>query len=194
MNRRIQQLFRSVLLAVPLLLVAAGPAEACSTGYAPTVREIGALSRLIVLADVVAAPADGLRYRLHVIRVVRGNGIRPGTTITIGPATAPPEAYPYCWLRLVVGTRVVVALPDTKDLGALSSYAWWEQGGHVSSASAVDSWPDSIDGLLVALAAGIPPDTATEEPPSPNPAALWLVLGAAIITGAGVFVLRRPVT
>jgi hypothetical protein len=149
----------SVVVAIVAILALAEPAFACSTGDALTVEQVGASARLIVVADVLSAPRNGLDYRLRVVDVIHGSA-EVGQELTIGPASpTSQDSYPDCWLSLPVGTRAVIALISRTNLDALASYAWWDEAGHVVSASPVESWPDTIQGLVARLraGAGLPP-------------------------------------
>lgn len=189
----------SALVAVVATLALAEPASACSTGDALTVEQVGASARLTVVADVLGAPHRGLDYRLRVTEVVRGNA-EVGQELTIGPAAATSQgSYPDCWLSLPVGKRVVIALTSRQNLDALASYAWWEEGGRVVSASAVESWPDTIQGLVARLRAsvGLPPSDAADSVAAQGAPSLggfaWLISAAAV--GFGLFWrrIRQPV-
>lgn len=144
----------AVASALGVVVLGAVPVLACSTGFAPTVRQIGSFAPFIVVADVLDAPDLSLRYELRIVEVIRGDA-HAGDRVSVGAASsASAPGYPDCWLRLVVGQRIVVALTDRLNLDALASYAWWEEGGHVVSASAVEGWPDSITALVTELRAG----------------------------------------
>lgn len=190
---------RSALLAgvfaVVALLGLATPAFACSTDGL-TVEEVGAAARLIVVADVLDAPNGGRNYRLRVVEVVYGTVDAAGE-LTIGPTSG--TAGPWersCWLSLPVGKRVVLALTDRNNLNALASYAWWDEGGHISSASAVVSWPDTVPALVARLRAGaaIPAtdtlNTGSDRPSrttSPSPVAVGLVVAAGALAFAAAW-------
>jgi hypothetical protein len=188
--RSLRALRRSipVLVSTVAILSFAEPTFACSTGRALSVEQVGASARLIVVADVLGAPRQALDYRLRVVEVVHGNA-EAGQELTIGPASpASQGSYPDCWLTLSVGQRAVIALTSRRDLDALSTYAWWEEGGHVVSASAVESWPDTIDGLVARLraGAGLPPSDTTDAIPTQGASSLgtFALLIAAATAGA----------
>lgn len=185
-------------LAVVALFGRPAPAVACSAP-AVTVEEVAAASTFIAVADVLEAPNRGLNYRLRIVDLVRGEG-RAGDEVIIGPHNAAPGVTPgSCSLTLPLGERIVVALPDPHNLNALSSYAWWMQGGHLSSASGVVSWPDSISALVARLRAGASmPSTDSlsvagpwSEAKRPTDGLLALVVGAAAL-GFGARWRRAP--
>lgn len=176
-----------VAAIVGMALVVA-PVWACS-GPGSSIDEVRSASRLIVLADVLGSHGNGLGYDLRIIDVARGE-VTPGTTITVGPPVGGTAAgYPDCWLSLPVGTRVILALTDATSLEGLSSFAWWEVGGRVSSPSAVDEWPGSLASLFAEFAL---PATDTESKPvegsSDVPAWPLITLAA---TGIAAAWLRR---